>query len=356
MHKIISVGDIQICPKSYKVIGDIFNNHLLPIIKESKPHTVIFPGDLFEFANYTNNYVSAAEVIKPLSNLFYEITSMGIEILIVDGNHDKTYGDFANSNDIFKHRLIVHASNSVMVHDCDEISFIMVPWLLPHQYNRKELIADIKDKATFAKINKKTPFLVGHMRIVGAQDSMYEVKESSHDFCFTKEEVSEMNIDYGTLGDIHKYQRVVKEIFYLGSIRQRHFGEIDNPTIFRTTIIDKENGNEDWFTEINDVPKHYIFTAKDETGLSDILNNYTFLEENQYRIDINFETSVKSKRKNVQIRNKYTKPSTSKLSQSIEKISFETNKLLKLYNDYAKILTNEELEESIKLHDTQDKN
>lgn len=366
-YDILAVGDIQICPKSHALVDKLLNETLLEEIKQCDADVVVFPGDLFEFSNYTNNYVSAAQVIVPYSKFFDALTRIKrntvgrkfsgytpVEAVLVDGNHDKTYGSYANANDIFRGSHIAHASSSVSRLDRGPVSFIMVPWLMPHEHgNRAELLGEIRSLVAESKAAGLLPVLVAHMRVVGAHEHNFKVKQSEYSFNFTKDELESLGIEYGILGDIHHQQNVVKHIDYIGSIRQRHFGEAQNGSFIRHISVDVATAQvvKDKYKEISWIPRHIILTAKDESELLDLLNTYDFESNNVYRIEIDFVTAIKSNRINVGIRSTVRQSRNESKASKMPKITkFEHEELIKTFNGYSNILDEKELIEALKFY------
>lgn len=342
--KILALGDIQICPESYKTVEEILD-YTLSIFVEQDVDYVVLPGDIFEYPGYTNNYVSAATVIRPISNFINTICNIhGKQILLVDGNHDKSYGDFHNSTDIFINPKITHARDDVIFLTDDSCLFVMVPWLQPHELTRaggKEFILD-EIKKTVIKHKDLTPILIGHLRVIGSKENYYVVKNTENSFLFSTEELEELGIEYGILGDIHAHQRVVNKIDYMGSVKQRHAGEAGNPSLIR--LLSVENGEvSDEYISIPNVPQYINLEASDEEDLVKILSQ-EFTSENKYRIQIKFKTDIVSPLPNVSFRKIHSNKNTgTKTKYNLSTTKTDAENLLKLYNNHHKIFNDDEI-------------
>jgi len=346
-NKILAVGDIQICPKSYDQIDKFLNEYLLDYITKNDIDTVIFPGDLFEYSNYTNNYVSSASIIKPYSKFFDSLSWVNpkhlnnfgkkVTVIIVDGNHDKSYGSFANANDIFIAEHIIHSSKTIELYKPPSLTcgFILVPWLMPHEYtSRSEVLDYIKFLAFQCKSEGLIPILVGHLRVVDLESSI-KIKKSDYSFTFSSEELNSLGIEYGILGDIHTKQNVVNKIDYIGCIRQRNFGEVNNPSVFRVITITNQVITHDKYEVCNFFPEYHTLTVESEEALEKLLEDNHFIDRDFYRIDALFPTVTKSFRPNVIVRST-VKLATKELSTPTRVQDLDASNLIKIYNDYTK--------------------
>jgi DNA repair exonuclease SbcCD nuclease subunit len=351
---ILAVGDVQICPKSYVAIDSILTQFVTKILeirdKYQERIVVVFPGDIFEYNNYSNSYVPPSMVIEPIAKFLRVMEENQVNVVMVAGNHDKTYGDFSNATDIFKGNSIYNISDEIKEIELDGVSFIMVPWLLNHQYsNRKEVVDKIRTLAKEAKEKSNLPILVGHLRVLGSEEKQYKVKNSNYSFVFSKEELNSTGIEYGILGDIHKHQNVVKKIDYIGGIRQRHFGESENPSLVRHLHITNLNGNwsvTDNYEEIIGISKYIVIQIESEEKLMEILKQ-EFDPIHQYRLEMNFETQIRSPFLNVHFR--CTKPSAIKKQKTTQIIGSKLTHtaMIKLYNDVVQELSASELQDVI---------
>jgi DNA repair exonuclease SbcCD nuclease subunit len=356
LTKILSIGDIQICPNSYKFVDKFLNEKIIDIVKEEDIDYIVLAGDLFEYSQYSNNYVSSASIIEPFSRFFYELSHIkvrgstknfekSVKCIIVDGNHDKSYGSYANANDIFKYDNVIHASNEIFVFDELNCSFVLVPWLMPHEYSSiEEVVNYISSCSSEIKERNKVPILVSHMRVVDLENTPY-LTTSNYSFTFTKSDIEKMGIEYGILGDIHKKQNVINEIDYIGCIRQRNFGESGNPSCIRLISIDSNLRVSSSYRDISIFPEYFNLSAESEDELKQLLDLFDFKDSNYYRINVPFNTSVSSKKHNVDIRGipKKTKRIISR------NVSHDLNgeELIKVYNEYTKEFSVSELDKII---------
>jgi DNA repair exonuclease SbcCD nuclease subunit len=333
--QILALGDVQVCPQSYAIVDRFFDK----LLELYNPNVLVLPGDLFEYNSYTNNYIPASTVIQPYADFFKELTNRGTQIIIVAGNHDKTYGDFSNATDIFRGPNIHNTSDDICAVDIGPVRFICVPWLMMHQYESKEqVLGSIKNLKS-----DLIPILVGHLRVIDAKDGGYKVKKSEYSFMFSVDDLADLGIEYGILGDIHKYQNVINKMDYIGSIRQRHFGESGNPTKVRLITIN--NGLVvDQYDDLSYLMPQYIIK---QCATPDELEDFVQSDldsANQYRAEFNFETKLRPPKANIKFRclkdtstNKHRKLNIQSLGT---KLTPEI--MIGLYNRYTKELTTDE--------------
>lgn len=343
---VVAIGDIQICPKSYKDTDYFLNTLVMDQVRAVAADVVVLPGDLFEYSTYTNNHIPASTIIEPVTrfiealacyipkNSFYQRSST---VLIVDGNHDKTYGSFANANDIIKGSHVRHCSNTIEKLGVGCVDFILVPWLMPHEYLSKIDVLDyIRSLADKSKEDGRLPFLVAHLTAIGSESNSHEIKPSDYSFCFSKEEIGSLGIEWGVLGDIHKAQTVVNNIDYMGSIKQRNFGEAGNLSLIRTyEIVSPTEITFDDIDVTDLLPRYHILSFKDQETLTKALQTTEFLDRDKYRLDLPFEPLTRIKASNIFY--KIDLPKKTKTALDLGKsIKTDPVSLLSLYNTQTK--------------------
>jgi DNA repair exonuclease SbcCD nuclease subunit len=193
---------------------EFYKNVFFPALDENSITTVLILGDTFDRRKYVNFY--ALDRAKKM--FFDQLSSRGIQVHMLAGNHDTYY---KNTNDINSPDLLLREYDNINVIDhpatiyVDDTPICMMPWICPENY--QDSIDTIND--TSAEI------CMGHFEIAGF--SMYRGMES-HDG-FSKELFDKFDLVFS--GHYH-HKSDDGHIYYLGNPYELTWQDYNDPRGF----------------------------------------------------------------------------------------------------------------------------
>ena len=260
---------------------------IINIIDEQNPQAVIIAGDVYDKS------VPPAEAVELFDDFLYRLSSRGIKVFVISGNHDSAEriafgGRLMNKSGIYLSPVFHGKIEAITLEDeFGDINFYMLPFVKPSNVRRfypdKE-IESYTDALHIAiedmKIDTgKRNILITHQFVTGALRS--ESEEISVGGSDNVDAIVFEGFDYVALGHIHREQKCGSEyIRYSGTPLKYSFSEAkDNKTV---TVIDLREKGELELTFCPLVPKRDLVELK---GTYNELTLKSFYEGTSYGED-----------------------------------------------------------------------
>ena len=202
---------------------------------KNKIDMIIVAGDIFHVYN------PSEKLLKVFAECISVAIKHGIIVRVISGNHDtdginiafeslKTIDNlYPFDNDYPMLAFYFHRQHEIAVYE-EKIKgnqFVYVPW--------QENITEAINQANKIRVNEIVNVLVTHCAVDGA------LTNSDHEMKKTR--VSKnmlLGWNYVALGDFHKYQNIIENVYYSGSIIKTIWDERHDRRAFNVVLIDKE--------------------------------------------------------------------------------------------------------------------
>ncbi len=274
------IGDVHLglhqleLDKWLDIHKDYFYKFLIPILKERYTigDKLFILGDLFDNRNHLN-----LKVISFVLDLFNELELLGIDVLIIGGNHDyyNLWDAEYTSLRILEKYKNIEIVNDVNVYTFSDKKILLLPW------NKHS--AQLKEMKKYAG---KVDYLFTHSDLRGAKTGMRNTLTVGNTIA------DYIGFPRVYASHIHIYQEI-ENFKFLGS--PFHMDRNDKGNKKGLTILDFTAGSEE-FVENTISPKFTtleIKTEEDIKMLDDILeNNVSSLHKKDDFIDVVINNSV----------------------------------------------------------------
>lgn len=251
--------------------------------KENNIKLIVHSGDVFNITR------PPLDIIYEIEKILMEAEALGIEFLIISGNHDqpKIKNSF-NALKFLSLRKHVHVSLSPEIYNYENYEFLCVPATREWSKFKTEFPKMLTELLSKTKTNNK--ILVTHAGITGAKEASTFDIESIFDNVLSIDTIPDI-FNYVALGHFHLMQQVDKrKMYYSGSTSQLSFGEEQEEKYFLEVSLDENNNlsvlpikinlihklhtikincqNISTITDFNALLKHEIINSKEK-----IINN-----------------------------------------------------------------------------------
>ena len=205
MTKLAILSDSHLSPDNTELIENLFNEFCTYCVK-NKINTAWHIGDFFE-----QRFGQPLNVLKSAKRILKLFTENNIHLNIVVGNHDKPNYDLEDSFlDLFSDYKMVTIHNDFKTIENEGYSVTTMPYFSTKIFNEKA-------KSISRPKNDFNVCMV-HQGIDGAVNQSYVVENSISEKTFDK-------FDLTLCGHYHNRHFIGDNIFYIGSIRPKDFGE-----------------------------------------------------------------------------------------------------------------------------------
>lgn len=213
---------------------------------------VIVAGDVFHSPNIGDQYASTGAQARVALQHVFGLVDAGIEVWLIDGNHDVAGAGSKSALHIFDGHPSIHVYHEptddvlTSVKTDERVNAIFLPW----QYK-----ADDPETCVSFFDTGDIDLLVAHVRVPGARMSgTFTCDAKPGAWQLSRAFLNTLPVRRIALGDFHARQELVEgRGGYIGALRQLTFGEEGNPVGFE--IWDTETGTVEW-VELGAAPVH----------------------------------------------------------------------------------------------------
>jgi len=210
-------------------------------------HVLTIAGDVFERPNVGDNHGSTGAVAGVAVRAVKRLTDVGIEVIIVHGQHDQSGPGSAPATRVFQGMPLVRISQRARIVLVGDLSIACLPWC----WEGGDPVAIIRD----ARIAIRPTMLLAHIQVIGGlMSKTFTCEAKPGQWQIKRGELAALPFDRYALGDFHKRH----DLFngrggYVGALRQLNFGEAGNPAGFE--IWNTETGEVEWI-ELDAAPRY----------------------------------------------------------------------------------------------------
>lgn len=197
---------------------------------------LLHAGDVFDKPNICDSKAGTNAIEQVVVNFFQHIASLGIQSIIIAGNHDmQGVGDKSalagldGRENIKVVRLpSVQVIKGIFIFQKD-VSILCLPW----SWDRASMPVD------FVSHHPNPDIFLAHVRVDGARMNDVRAYEmTGGDWAISRKELETIGAKYNALGDFHGADG------YIGALRQLNFGEEGNPQGFK--VLDTDTWTAEW--------------------------------------------------------------------------------------------------------------
>lgn len=242
---------------------------------------LVIPGDIFHRATIHDEGGSTGQIAEAVILILDRIARAGVQIVIVDGDHDIPGAGARAATTVLDHRHnihVFHRPGTWTTRDIESgdkpLAIACVPWQWGAS-NAEEVIAQIVDNAR--SLGARNIMLLAHVSVDGmrlnhaiAAEHAPEKLARSRTWRVSRAFIESLPVSWIALGDYHLRQAITPTAHYIGALRQLGYGEEGNPAGF--DILDTETGEITWI-ELDAAPKHldvFINHEGNENEITDL--------------------------------------------------------------------------------------
>lgn len=259
--KVASFADLHARGKDLQAFRAQWEAALAECVKR-KVDLITIAGDIFDRSNIADPHASTGAIVRAVKN---PMRGLGIDFLIIPGNHDKAGPASQDALTVFDSMPGVTVVREPKVVRVGSIDFYCLPW----GWDK------IPDSGIDYFLATPDPFtsnivLLAHVQVMGAKMAERKTCEGGS-FCLARDWPGFANYDRIILGDFHCRQ----DLFdgrggYVGALRQLNFGDDGNPAGFE--IWDSETGKVEWI-ELDHAPRFRTITVMDAESIPEPRDN-----------------------------------------------------------------------------------
>jgi exonuclease SbcD len=181
-------------------------NYMLDKANELGIKKTIFAGDLFD-----SRTMQRLKVLKTFDTMLKSLSSAGMTVDIIPGNHDKTiYASYDSFLEQFRYHPSVKYYSHLAEVDYEGIKFTYLPFF------SDDMLIPMLEKSKGADV------LISHFEMQGST----HLGQTSEKSTINKKLLSKWKKTY--LGHYHNHHEITKDIVHLPSFVQANFGEDEN--------------------------------------------------------------------------------------------------------------------------------
>ncbi len=263
MKKVVAIlgNDYHLGTNNLKLVENIWNQQLELCVKFGKVPFVV-GGDIFTYRSG-----QPLAVLSLFKELLDKTVQIGVKVIIIPGNHDKTaLHDTKSYLDVFKREGVNICSEETSI-KAGNVDITLIPF-----FDNEEWLRRFYNVQLFGN---NPHILITHMGIEGVRNNDGSIVSSPIKPSMFKD------YDAVFIGHYHDSMQLGNNVYYTGSVYQNNFGENSEDKGF--TVI-YNDGTFDFIQ--SKFPKYIkeIVDVKDNDTLNNVIEKYEDNKEDYVRI------------------------------------------------------------------------